>query len=96
MLLNEKELAILRQFGGDYSKQVYGRQIAEKLKFNQKTVSNIVKLVQKILIVVSLFLLYFIGFGIIRICLLFRPGYFKQKNKILNYDLNINNAFRQS
>jgi predicted nucleotidyltransferase len=40
MLLNENALKILSEFSSDYSKRIYGRQVAEKLKMNQKTVSN--------------------------------------------------------
>ena len=47
MLLNNKELIILEQFGGDYNKQAYGRQIAKKLNLNQKTVSNILQGLEK-------------------------------------------------
>jgi len=37
----------LEQFGGDYNKQAYGRQIAKKLNLNQKTVSNILQGLEK-------------------------------------------------
>ncbi len=41
MILNNKEQDILNEFIGDYSKKIYGRDIAKRLKMNQKTVSNI-------------------------------------------------------
>ena len=41
MLLNRKELRILKEFSADYTKKIYGRDVAKKLKMNQKTVSNI-------------------------------------------------------
>ena len=40
MLLNKNKLKILKEFSNDYGKRVYGRNIADKLKMNQKTVSN--------------------------------------------------------
>ena len=43
MLLNEKELKILNVFSSNYSKMVYGRDVAKNLGFNQKSVSNILK-----------------------------------------------------
>jgi len=39
MLLN-KELEVLKEFSSDYLKRVYGRNLAEKLKMNQKTIAN--------------------------------------------------------
>lgn len=47
MLFNNKELSILEEFTQDYSKKVYGREIAKKLKMNQKTVSNILIKLEK-------------------------------------------------
>ncbi len=41
MLLNNKNLQILKEFSSDYGKKIYGRMIADKLKMNQKTISNI-------------------------------------------------------
>ena len=40
MLLNRNTLKILSEFTSDYSKKIYGGEIARKLKMNQKTVSN--------------------------------------------------------
>ena len=47
MLFNNKTLAILSEFCSDYNKRIYGRQIAKKLKMNQKTVSNILNSLEK-------------------------------------------------
>lgn len=47
MLLNNKELVILKEFAGDYSIKNYGRKLASKLKMNQKTVSNILNSLEK-------------------------------------------------
>jgi len=41
MLLNDKAQRILNEFSSDYNQKIYGRDIAKKLKMNQKTVSNI-------------------------------------------------------
>lgn len=41
MLLNDNALKILAEFSPDYSKRIYGGEVAKKLKMNQKTVSNI-------------------------------------------------------
>jgi len=41
MLLNINALKIMGEFSSDYSKRVYGGELAKKLKMNQKTVSNI-------------------------------------------------------
>jgi predicted nucleotidyltransferase len=41
MLLNNNALKILSEFSQDYSKRIYGGQVAKKLKMNQKTVANI-------------------------------------------------------
>ncbi|MCK5625196.1 nucleotidyltransferase domain-containing protein [Candidatus Pacearchaeota archaeon] len=40
MILNTKKLKILEEFSTDYNKRIYGRNVAQKLKVNQKTVSN--------------------------------------------------------
>jgi len=40
MLLNKNALRILSEFTSDYSKRIYGGEIAKRLKMNQKTVSN--------------------------------------------------------
>jgi len=47
MLLNNKELIILKEFAYDYSIKNYGRKLAIKLKMNQKTVSNILNSLEK-------------------------------------------------
>jgi DNA-binding Lrp family transcriptional regulator len=47
MLLNNKILNILEEFCLDYNKKIYGRQVANKLKMNQKTVSNILNQLEK-------------------------------------------------
>jgi predicted nucleotidyltransferase len=47
MLLNNKELIVLKEFAGDYSAKNYGRKLAVKLKMNQKTVSNILNSLEK-------------------------------------------------
>jgi predicted nucleotidyltransferase len=47
MLLNNKELIILKEFAGDYSMRNYGRKLANKLNMNQKTVSNILNNLEK-------------------------------------------------
>ena len=46
MILNNYS-RILGLFTSNYSKQVYGWQIAKELKMNQKTVSNILKKMEK-------------------------------------------------
>jgi len=40
MLLNNKKVLILEQFILDYDTKKYGRDIAKRLKLNQKTVAN--------------------------------------------------------
>ena len=40
MLLNDKELKILNVFSNDYSRMIYGRDVAKNLGLNQKSVSN--------------------------------------------------------
>jgi predicted nucleotidyltransferase len=47
MLLNIKEIGILEAFSSDYSRKIYGRDIAKKLKLNQKTVSNMLAKLEK-------------------------------------------------
>jgi DNA-binding Lrp family transcriptional regulator len=47
MLYNEKILGILEEFCLDHTRKIYGRQIANKLKMNQKTVSNIFNKLEK-------------------------------------------------
>lgn len=40
MELNKNRIEIIKEFASDYHKKVYGRNIAKKLKMNQKTISN--------------------------------------------------------
>ena len=47
MVFNAKKLKILEEFLADYDKRIYGRNIAKKLKMNQKTVSNILNELEK-------------------------------------------------
>ena len=47
MLLNDRALAILEEFCSDYEKKVYGREVAGKLRMNQKTASNILNRLEK-------------------------------------------------
>ena len=47
MLLNNKWLNVLESFSNDYSKKVYGRDVAKKLRMNQKTVSNVLNKLEK-------------------------------------------------
>jgi len=47
MLLDNKTLKILEEFCSDKNKKIYGRQVAIKLKMNQKTVSNILNRLEK-------------------------------------------------
>jgi predicted nucleotidyltransferase len=47
MLLNKNAFKILAEFCSDYSRRIYGWQIAKKLKMNQKTVSNVLNLLEK-------------------------------------------------
>lgn len=47
MLLNENAFKVLAEFCSDYSKRIYGRQIAKKLKMNQKTVANVLNALEK-------------------------------------------------
>jgi predicted nucleotidyltransferase len=47
MLLDNKELIVLKEFTGDYSTKNYGRKLANRLNMNQKTVSNILNNLEK-------------------------------------------------
>ena len=47
MLLNKNTFKVLAEFCSDYSKKIYGGQIAKKLKMNQKTVSNVLNALEK-------------------------------------------------
>ncbi|MEK6862224.1 MAG: nucleotidyltransferase domain-containing protein [Nanoarchaeota archaeon] len=47
MILNNKELKILTEFTSDYNSKRYGRAIAAELKMNQKTVSNILNMLER-------------------------------------------------
>ena len=47
MLLNKNTFKILSGFCTDYSKRIYGRQIAKAMKMNQKTASNILNNMEK-------------------------------------------------
>ena len=47
MLLNQKTLGILGEFAPDYSKRIYGGDVAKRLKMNQKTVANILNKLEK-------------------------------------------------
>src|SRR3989344_7692216 len=47
MLLNNKTNEILMEFSSDYNRRIYGRDIAKKLKMNQKTASNILNKLEK-------------------------------------------------
>jgi len=47
MLLNNNTFKILAEFCSDYSKRIYGGQVAKKLKMNQKTVANILNSLEK-------------------------------------------------
>lgn len=47
MIFNKNYIKILEFFSDDYNKWVYGRDIAIKLKMNQKTVSNILNKLEK-------------------------------------------------
>lgn len=40
MLFNKNKLKVLSEFSKDYSGKIYGRDIAKRLRMNQKTVSN--------------------------------------------------------
>ena len=47
MVLNDKDLEILENFIGDYNKKIYGRDIAKRLRMNQKTVSNVLNKLER-------------------------------------------------
>jgi predicted nucleotidyltransferase len=47
MLLNKNTLGILNEFASDYSKKIYGGDVAKRLKMNQKTVCNILNGLEK-------------------------------------------------
>ena len=47
MILNKNLIKILEVFSEDYNKRIYGRDVAKKLKMNQKTVSNILNKLEK-------------------------------------------------
>tara|TARA_Y100000310_G_scaffold317337_1_gene370119 strand:- start:394 stop:951 length:558 start_codon:yes stop_codon:yes gene_type:complete len=47
MVLNTNKLVVLKEFSSNYHKRIYGREIAKKLKINQKTVSNVLNNLEK-------------------------------------------------
>jgi len=47
MVLNSGAMGILSEFSSDYNKKIYGREIARKLKMNQKTASNTLNRLEK-------------------------------------------------
>lgn len=47
MILNMNKFKILGEFSADYNKRIYGRNVAKKLKMNQKTVANILNELEK-------------------------------------------------
>ena len=47
MILNINKIKILNEFAKDYHSRIYGREIAKKLKMNQKTVSNVLNELEK-------------------------------------------------
>jgi len=47
MIFNNKITKILELFREDYNRRIYGRDIANKLKMNQKTISNILNRLEK-------------------------------------------------
>ena len=47
MIFNNKIIKILEVFRGDYYRKIYGRDIANRLKMNQKTVSNILNKLER-------------------------------------------------
>lgn len=47
MLLNDNPFKVLTEFCSDYSKRIYGGQVAKKLRMNQKTVANILNSLEK-------------------------------------------------
>jgi predicted nucleotidyltransferase len=46
-MLNKNKFKVLSMFSGDYKKEVYGREAARELSMNQKTVSNVLKRLEK-------------------------------------------------
>lgn len=47
MILNINKMKVLGEFSVDYHRRIYGRDIAKKLKMNQKTVSNVLNELEK-------------------------------------------------
>ena len=47
MLLNRNKLKVLEEFASDYTKRIYGRSIAKRIRMNQKTVSNVLNELEK-------------------------------------------------
>lgn len=47
MILNKNIVWVLEVFSDDYNKKIYGRDVAKRLKMNQKTVSNILNKLEK-------------------------------------------------
>ena len=47
MILNINKIKILKEFSSGYHKRIYGRDIAKKLKMNQKTVSTVLNRLEK-------------------------------------------------
>jgi len=47
MLFDNKVAGILNEFAFDYGRRIYGRDVAKRLKMNQKTVSNILNKLEK-------------------------------------------------
>ena len=47
MILNINKFRILEEFSTDYDKRIYGREVAKKLRMNQKTVSNVLNELEK-------------------------------------------------
>lgn len=46
-MLNKNIFKVMSLFSGDYKKEVYGREVARELSMNQKTVSNVLKRLEK-------------------------------------------------
>ena len=47
MILNKNIAKVLEVFSDDYNKKIYGRDVAKRLKMNQKTVSNTLNKLEK-------------------------------------------------
>jgi len=47
MILNINKIKPLKEFSSNYHKRIYGRNIAKKLKMNQKTISNVLNELEK-------------------------------------------------